>query len=320
MNREEQDAILNELIKILASKTVSDKDNSPDFLLNVAYRLDDLYSSDYRHKYSMLFSTVNWIYKNKDYSLDYLAVNIVQLEQYVENKFHEDHEFEKSKLKIIKLIDHVNLEIARCTYNNKIEAIITRCLDNTDSILNLNKDGFEEIKKNKIVIDEIQKDIDTAKAKLEEAQCQLTITEQKLTEADKKIESSKTELIAILSIFAAIVLAVSGGITLLGGAFSALSNTPLLKTVLLSLICGFVLFNLIFGLIYIISKMIDRNIYAKCKISNCSCLSEEKHCNGLKKIRKRLPFVFWGNTTIIFFIIIDVALIILDNFYLFMPY
>ena len=73
--------------------------------------------------------------------------------------------------------------------------------------------------------------------------------------------------------------------------------------VLVAIICGMVIFNTIFLLMYLVGKITNRNIYAKCTTEDCSC---EKKCRGIEKIIKRLPYVYWFNLVAILGIIIYV--------------
>lgn len=66
-----------------------------------------------------------------------------------------------------------------------------------------------------------------------------------IKKARKEAQSSKMELVAILSIFAALVIAFSGGLTFMGSAISSVSEVPIGTTILSVLVCGLMLFNII---------------------------------------------------------------------------
>lgn len=99
------------------------------------------------------------------------------------------------------------------------------------------------------------------------------------------IDNTKSEQITILSIFAAIMLA---GL----GSFAAF--------------IGLILFNVVTALIYMITRIIGRNIYTTCTDSHdgdCVNGSCDKVCNPISRIRKRLPYIYWFN-------VIDITVIV----------
>ena len=77
---------------------------------------------------------------------------------------------------------------------------------------------------------------------------------------------------------------------------------------------GIILFNVVFILIYMVARLIGKNVYTLC-VENCDAPEKDcfngkcgKHCGGLTRIRNRLPYVFWYN--LIGFIIIVLSLLI----------
>ncbi len=73
------------------------------------------------------------------------------------------------------------------------------------------------------------------------------------------------------------------------------------------MLCGLVLFNTIFLLMYLVGKIIGRSIYAECKNDHCiDCGEGEKpKCGAVKRLLKRLPYIFWFNILTLFFMAID---------------
>lgn len=126
-----------------------------------------------------------------------------------------------------KLSDHINLEIGRYSYYS------------------INEQQVKDLEKRNQTL---QRDLRTATDELEKAQ--------------KTVSSMQTELIAVLSIFAAIVLAFSGNISFLGNTLSGIKEVCLFKTAFFVLLCGLIIFNSIFLMMYIVGKIIGRNIYA----------------------------------------------------------
>ena len=240
-----------------------------------ALELKEIYSSDFRHSYSEFFPLILHIQDEKtEYSLDYLSENLESLRTYVDTDFLDGtKEFKDMNKNFDKLCDHLNLEIGRVTYYSQ------------------NEKRTEDLSKR---MESANKDMGEATIKLEKA--------------SKKAESIQTELLSILSIFAAIVIACSGGLSFLGGTLSGASETYICKMILLLLMCGFVLFNTIFLLMYLVGKIIGRSIYANCISEDCTCKKGDKpKCNGINRIRKRLPYVFYINVLMLILTIADIA-------------
>ena len=53
---------------------------------------------------------------------------------------------------------------------------------------------------------------------------------------------------------------------------------------------------------YLVGKLTERNIYADCATEKCTC---EKKCNFIKRICKRLPYVYYFNLVCLIGIVID---------------
>ena len=247
----------------------------------VALELKEIYTSDFRHSYSEFFPLILHIQDEKtEYSLDFLSENLESLRTYVETDFLDGtNEFKDMHKNFDKLCDHLNLEIGRVTYYSQNEK---RTEDLSKRMESANKD-----------------------------MCEAAI---KLEKASKKAESIQTELLSILSIFAAIVIAFSGGLSFLGGTLSGASDTYICKMILLLLMCGFVLFNTIFLLMYLVGKIIGRSIYANCMSEGCTCKKGDKpKCNGINRIRKRLPYVFYINILMLILTIADIVVWCVDK-------
>lgn len=280
--------ILNTITQLAEKNYKTEDEEDKNAIIEMINSLKPVYSDgEFRHKYSTFFSVISKRYNEKDFNTGYFLENLRICDEMISsNEFDEDDEnFRKG---VLKLIDHLNLEVSR----------------------------IEETKN-------IQEKLSVAQKTLDETRKQLEGAEQKLNKAEEKIEASKTELVAILSIFAAIVFAFSGGVSLLGGAFTSLADAPLLKTALMALICGLILFNIIFFLMYIVSRIVRKSIYTRCSTEDCNCdVDSDKpiKCGGLTRIRKRLAYAFYANIVIIALILINIGLIVLDNYFHFMPY
>lgn len=238
----------------------------------------EIYSTDFRHTYSKFFPLMVEISKeNNEYDISVLSFNINALSHYIERDINN---IGVSTYKpIIKLIDHLNLEIGR----------------------------YNQFSSSEQKIKDLEKRNEIMKFELRKATGELRT-------AKDKMSTVQTELIAVLSIFAAIVLTFAGGINIIGSALSNVNNTPILKSLFVLLICGIVIFNIIFCMMYLVGKITGRNIYANCKTENCTCgENEQPKCLGINRIRKRLPYVFWFNTLLILLLISTTACYLLKD-------
>ena len=122
-------------------------------------------------------------------------------------------------------------------------------------------------------------------------------TTEKLNKDLKDVESLKPEIISIIGIFSAITLAFIGGMTFTSSTLTSINEASAYK----------VIFNTIFCLIYIISKMINKNIFSRCSKSNNDCLTGicNENCFAYKKIQYRLPYVYWINFILISILCLD---------------
>lgn len=251
---------------------LSEKPLDDSGIRNTSLKLLEIYRGDFRHNYSSFFQLiVNISRGDKKYSLDYLSDNLENIRSYIEQDFISGtKEFESIYNPLNKLCDNINLEIGRWNYYSQ------------------NEQKIEDIKSQSTSLNE-----------------SMSSATKELERASKQAATIQTELIAVLSIFAAIVVTFSGGLTFLGSVMSSISGVKYYEVVVLvAVICGMVIFNTIFLLMYLVGKITDRNIYAKCNTADCSC---KKRCGGVTKIRKRLPYVFWFNVACVIGIIVDCA-------------
>lgn len=261
-----------ELKKLLLS--MSDSCFDSQATQQTAIKLKGLYTDGFRHSYSEFFPLIVEISKDSNsHSLDYLSNNLESLQSLVEqNCTSGSKEFEDLYAPLSKLCDHINLEIGRFSHYSVSEQRVA--------------------------------DLETKNGKLQE---DIKDATNELLDAKEKIATVQTELIAVLSIFAAIVLSFSGSISYFSSALAGMQNTNFFKMVAIVLLCGFSVFNLIFAMMYIVGKITRRNIYARCQNEDCICIKDGKSkCSTLRKIRKRLPYVFWFNCAVLVLLILDI--------------
>lgn len=257
----EREAKLIDLLKELSNEAIDE--NKCEEISN---RFKEIYRGGFRHRYSVFHPLLQEIMASSDAEqgvAEFLIYNLNVISAYIENKYIANGQSEDTKIyrPIYKLCDHINLEMAR-----------------------INDQHHQEIRLQDIY------------SKIEEAQTKLEHAKKDAEKARKKVNKAQTDILAILSVFAAVILAFMGGMTFLSGAMSSISETRVYKFVIACCICGFIIFNTIFLLLYIVSKIIEKPIYARCKSLDCTC---DPRCCALNRVRKRLPYVFYFNICIL---------------------
>jgi len=235
--REEFISILYELAK---DQNVLDTNTKRS---NMYKRLESLYHStkkeeEFRHFYSDIFSVltdINNSQSSKVGDINILGQNleIIRKGYEVKNK-DENGDFINIKDNIRKLYDHVNLDIARIIYSEAGNRKVT---------------GEETIYK-------LQADIKNVEADIEK-----TKEENKLI--SEELLGQQKEYIAILGIFAAVVLAFTGGIAFSTSVLNNIAQASVYRTALISLIVGLVLVNVLFGLFYYIDNLVNKTAKLK---------------------------------------------------------
>lgn len=224
---------------------------------------------------------------DNEYDLDLLSNNLEAVKELVENDYISgENEFKELYEPLIKLSDHINLEIGRYNYYSA----------NERKVMDYDKK-----------IEELGINLNNSTTELKEAEEKLSVTQKELNEAKERLSTVQTELISVLSIFAAIVFTFSGGLTLIGNAFGEINEAPVVKNILILLVSGFIVFNVVFLMMYIVGKITKRSIYARCESENCTCENGHPKCWILNRLRKRLPYVFWINAVVLGLILVDVA-------------
>lgn len=275
---------LKEYIKELAAVSIEEKDVK--IWIN---KFEMLYGDGFRHNYSDFFPIAQDVSNNGN--SEFLSNNIEVIRSAIEKNIESGESTNRELYdKFSRLSEHINLQISQLNFfNMKMDKINSITYDQED--LESLKNAWKEVREN------LGDSMRTMNAKIDDANSQA--------------DSMSTQVVTILGIFAAIVLAFSGGINILGNAIMALTSTEIVvyKLAFICLMTGFVLFNLIFMLMYFIAKLTNKSIYAECGKKNCNggkngCAK----CKGLTKVMRRLPYVFYFNATVVGLMIVDVII------------
>lgn len=206
-------------------------------------RLEALYDAEpnakrFRHFYTDIFSVLTQVQQSPalgDINILGQNLDIIRNGYNPRNKSSDGQRTIDVSDAINKLYDHVNLDIARIAYSDAAD----RRISGESSIETLQtqiSSLYTEVQK----IQAINKDV------------------------EDRLENSQKEYISILGIFAAVVLAFTGGIAFSTSALNNIAQASIYRTVGISLIIGLVFVNMLFGLFYYINTLINKekkNIY-----------------------------------------------------------
>lgn len=283
--RNRQDMLKSIILEL--SERLLDNDDMIEQYLN---RLSKIYEDGFKHRYSDFFPIILTIRKNDNsYDNDYLMNNLESMDYYLEKlQYSGDKRYEKYQtmyLPFVKLIDHLNLQISQLTYSSL----------------------------NEIRAQQLKAQLKASGEAVQRANKSINKVNKGVKKANQQANKMQAQIVSILSIFAAIVLAFSGGITFLGSSISAISQAKYPESVILALlICGIIIFDTISYLMYIVSKVIDRNILIDCKAKSCAKCNDNDKCMWATKVRKRFPYLFYFNLFAVLGIIVDMFVWLLD--------
>ena len=133
----------------------------------------------------------------------------------------------------------------------------------------------------------------TATNELSAADGKLREAEERAEELSKRVSGYHDQNIAILGIFAGLVVTFSGVIQITSSSLENLSEITTLKITFFVCLSFFFLFDIVFLLMYCISKLSGSSIANACKKRDCNNCLECRTSFG--RIKKKYPYVFWFN-------------------------
>ena len=236
--QEKRDSLRQLLMDLSKSQDVlKDRKDRRDYYL----RLEAIYyntdSDNYRHFYSDIFACLSLIDADDSLgNLDILAQNMEAIKEgYIPINRDEAHNNELIDIRkeIIKLYDHTNLDISRINYTKRMAG-----------------ETQSELARAKVLIEDLKNKLAESDVARAEAVNHLNTESSKLKEevrdGQKKMQN---EYITILGIFAAIVLAFTGGMTFSSSVLENMDKASSYRMIAIVLILGLVLSNLIWLLI-----------------------------------------------------------------------
>ena len=267
-------------------------------------KLEKIYANGYRHTYSDIFYKVQSVISNNPDSeiLEILGENLNELgKRLAELLSHniDDANLQNASVSYKKFSDHIKLEIGRYNFIKS----------QFDIEIHPNDSNSKSTDIKHAEIDEINKKIDKVSAAVDNIRPVATEAKKQMDKLDDKLENNKISSITTLTIFSAVVLAFSGGITFEAGIFKGMVESSAYRLVFTIALTGFILFNTIFALLYLVGKMAGKTISTRCKYMStdsefpnitrrCGDGYCQKECNTVSlfcKILHKYSYVFVVN-------------------------
>ncbi len=281
---------MNTLIAVLSdiSKALCPDSSTVDDFYN---QLKNIYSDvDFRHSYATISDFL--VKQIPPDAREELEHNMNLILECAQNSHSSDSEIIK---KIIKLKDHIELEILRILRIEQINVIGGRAIAES-------KRAEDLINDNNLRIEKQRNEIKSLKEKLK-------------NQAQKSAESS----ITILGIFVGIVMVFFGGFTILENAIEGMQKASSYRLYFTMLLFGAIMYNVVILLFFLISRITEKPVTCRChrapgygslsgdgekvfrEITRNDCFNCQYRVKnkGLCRIKNTLPYVYWGNLVII---------------------
>ena len=182
---------------------------------------------NFRHKYSTL---TEYVRKQRDEDLDVLMTNL----RIVMKRCDDEALIEK----LLKLEDHLSLEISRIA-------------------------SYKQLEESRNTAIELKNGLDAVGSRISKADGDLNDIHENISKVTEDLEDIKSEssknnirLVTVLGMFSAIVLTFTGGMAFLSGSLSGIQDVDVLKLTFFILLCGFILYNLILLLLSVIERAV----------------------------------------------------------------
>lgn len=242
--------------------------------------LCDFYKENDRHSYAEITEFILSDQGGLDYVYEIIPILKTVLERF---RARGDRDMCK---RVGKLIDHLQLEELRLNYigenitgevqkqfvelNNlhiqQLDSIRSDSERMLEGARSLNEAMKEQIDKNQQLLEESKERQETVNCDLEETKQKLEETKAMAGEAQDKVESTHRDSITILGIFAAIVLAFTGGMVFSTSVFENLHKSSFYNVVIISLLIGLVLFNVMGILLYSLRQIQNSKLKSEYRI------------------------------------------------------
>lgn len=289
-----------EILSELASIELQGRDSKR--LEEITERLMNYYNDNGRHLYSEVSS---FIYKTKEENFEYIIENLIIIKEYYNNSNLDEYEN-----KIFKLIDHIQLEMYRDEHIKKgyQNAILSMVDETKNDIKTFDEKIHEELNGKYEDLNTKYEEINNVYKEMNKKSSTIN---KNIKVQRKNLDNLYTSIISILGIFAAIVIAFFGGLSILGSVLQNMHNVSKYRLSFTVLLIGLFMYNVIFMLLYIISKLTNKKIKSKCNKGSCT------NCNrnaSLDCLKNRYPSAYWFNLGCVVLIVSIFTMYMVDKY------
>lgn len=244
----------------LSSSSISnmeDETEAEELLSSFSNRFQELYGTGYRHRYSEILDILKEIDMNSGCDYDSSEEDEYENES-EEDDYDEAPKWEEDHLVILSdnlsyLREHVRKNVDK--YGEYTFKGLTKLSDHVDIEIH----RYREIRNLEYHLLDTDYDMGSMSDRLKEMS-------SKLQEANELVEKTagaanrlQVEMVTILGIFATIVIAFSGGLSMIGDAMSSPSDVSIFERVYVVLLCAIVVFNIIAFLMLTIMRITDKS-------------------------------------------------------------
>lgn len=267
--RDERNRLFRNALARLASGQISSEEERCEY---VGF-FTSLYSDDtYRHRYSDILSAII-DGGNADQSLERsacLADNLHTLCDHADCSSSRRSQCGKASLSenphFYKLLDHVDLESQRLAVQNSAALDALDAIKEATDLLSENYRAFEKAQK---ALSELncslpkihaassatQTAISKVEAQQEEIERGIEKSSKQLEEVEKKANSIHRDTIAIIGVFAAIVITLASAMIFSESVLRNVSEASPVRLLVIALAVGFVSFNMLVALLVFLNRM-----------------------------------------------------------------
>lgn len=285
-------------------KTLGDELKEDD-LLEKANEIEAFYKEGNIHLYSETFLIVN---DSENDEIDYIIKNLQSIFSILDRKES------KVSSRIEKLIDFIQMEQMREVHIEEDHE--KKLMDLIQTVANKQLEAVNEVQKETM---ENKQYVEEKLEAIRNSYHELTVLQKQANEEFEKqareIEKFNGNLVSVLGIFGAIIVAFFGGLSFLGGVLDNMHNVSAYRLIFIGALYLVGLFNIIFLLFYCISKLVHKPLWTsnahKGKCSQC------QHTNRIKCFTKKYPLVAYFNSGMIIILVNIIFLYMMDKLNIF---
>lgn len=183
--------------------------------------------------------------------------------------------------------------------------------DKTKEDFDTSKREFEKSKEDfdtsKGEFEKSKEDFNTSKGEFEKSREDFDEANENLKKAQDETKSLFTNTITVIGIFISIFVGITGTLDIADAVLRFESTYPL-QFVNYGILLIIGLIDVVFLLLFTISRVGEKDIGVRCTDSGCSiCGDCKKKCSMIRKLRFRYPYMYWSNI-IAFAILVFVGL------------